>query len=171
MLEHKKNVFKTCWSKGLYLQAFTHDLSKFSPIEFVNYAKEFHKDEAETNFHKAWQHHIKKNKHHWQHWLDGDGQPQDIPDKYLKEMVADWEAMAIKFGDSAQGWYLLHYKEFNLTRNTRLRLEKILGIYHQEKTLEELIDEKGEEWWSKSFGSWIEKKYGFDLIEVLKKEA
>ena len=42
ILEHKKNVFKMCWKKGLYLHAFTHDLSKFLPDEFFPYANWFY---------------------------------------------------------------------------------------------------------------------------------
>ena len=38
VLEHKKNVFKTCRKRGLKLHALTHDLSKFSPSEFIPYA-------------------------------------------------------------------------------------------------------------------------------------
>ena len=42
VLEHKKNVFKTCWKRGLYLHALTHDLSKFMPDEFIPYARYFY---------------------------------------------------------------------------------------------------------------------------------
>ncbi len=31
---HKKFVAKYCFKAGLYIQGITHDLSKFSPIEF-----------------------------------------------------------------------------------------------------------------------------------------
>jgi hypothetical protein len=42
ILEHKNNVFKACWKRGLYLHAFTHDLSKFLPDEFFPYANWFY---------------------------------------------------------------------------------------------------------------------------------
>lgn len=42
VLEHKKNVFKVCWKRGMYLHAFTHDLSKFLPSEFFPYAERFY---------------------------------------------------------------------------------------------------------------------------------
>lgn len=42
VLEHKKNVFIECWKEGLYIHAFTHDLSKFSILEFKSYAKKFY---------------------------------------------------------------------------------------------------------------------------------
>lgn len=37
--KHKYMVFKACWCAGLYWQALTHDLSKYSPAEFIEYAQ------------------------------------------------------------------------------------------------------------------------------------
>jgi len=42
IMEHKKHVFAECWEEGLYLHAFTHDMSKFHPKEFFAYALWFH---------------------------------------------------------------------------------------------------------------------------------
>ena len=33
-------------------------------------------------------------------------EPEDIPSKYIKQMVCDWEAMPIKFGGTPQEYYL-----------------------------------------------------------------
>lgn len=52
VLEHKKNVFKTCWNKGLYLHAFTHDLSKFRPSEFIPYARYFYDESINSRKNK-----------------------------------------------------------------------------------------------------------------------
>lgn len=89
ILEHKKNVFKVCWKEGLYLHAFTHDLSKFSPYEFSAYAQSFYGEKScdtcakakpcsrytggcekyeFTGFKDAWEHHQVRNKHHWNYW-------------------------------------------------------------------------------------------------------
>ena len=110
ILEHKKNVFKVAWKDKMYLHAFTHDLSKFSPKEFVAYANWFHGDYGvnlgkclveshlhykdyllnKSKFEKAWQHHKDKNKHHWNYW---DERNLPIPIKYIKQMTVDrdWE--------------------------------------------------------------------------------
>jgi hypothetical protein len=130
LIEHKKNVFKTAWKRGLYIHAFTHDLSKFSGSEFLPYAKYFYKDKEKYkhDFEMAWRHHYYKNHHHWQHWLDEKGEPTNIPDKYLKQMIADWEGMSLKFGDNAKAYYLRKKDEIKLTTDTRFRLEKLLGI-------------------------------------------
>ena len=33
--KHKKNVRRACFRMGLYYQGIVHDLSKFSPTEFI----------------------------------------------------------------------------------------------------------------------------------------
>lgn len=153
ILEHKKNVFKTCWKRGLYLHAFTHDLSKFRPSEFVPYANNFYgekdckncksymncdynqiglgsgnfakecKDYRYKKFDKAWDHHYKYNKHHWDHWIG-----KRMPHKYILQMICDWEAMALKFGDTAQQFYMNNYDKIDLTVESRCDLEFELGL-------------------------------------------
>lgn len=41
ILEHKLNVLIECWKEGVFLQGIIHDWSKFSPQEFLPYAKKF----------------------------------------------------------------------------------------------------------------------------------
>lgn len=174
VLEHKRNVFKTCWSKGLYKHALTHDLSKFSPQEFVAYAKYFYinKDEFKEEFDKAWEHHYKNNPHHWDHWLDEKGVPQRIFGQYLEQMIADWEAMSLKFGGSAQEYYLNNYSKIILERNTRMELEMMLGLndslaHNYGHTLEEFANKYDESDYNMIF-SFIKGRYGIDTYELLK---
>lgn len=164
VLEHKKNVFKTCWEKGLYIHAFTHDLSKFSRSEFKPYvdwfsgeygvkfeenfkdpdelAKLLHKEKEEA-FKLAWQHHYEHNKHHWKHWCyDWDeyysnivelndcelSVPKKMPERYINQMICDWEAMSIKFGGTAQKYYMTNYYKIKLHPTTRWVLENKLGL-------------------------------------------
>lgn len=146
ILEHKKNVFIECWKEGLYLHAFTHDISKFRPSEFIPYARHFYgdyisnvvlnnvscienkskirtKEQVKEEFEKAWKLHYKRNKHHWNHWVG-----RDMPDKYIKQMICDWKAMARKFGDTAQEFYMKNYDSVELTRESRVYLEFELGL-------------------------------------------
>ena len=180
VLEHKKNVYLECMDRRKYLldkinskycsetekkgckkirrmlliHAFTHDLSKFNPLEFIPYAKKFYGDmEVDSNkinkqFSKAWKHHYKNNKHHPEYWNG-----KSIPNKYLEQMLCDLKAMSRKFGGSAQEYYLKNYYKWNLERGTRFRLElkldlidKLNGAFcecNQEywSTVEELINE------------------------------
>jgi hypothetical protein len=154
VLEHKKNVFIECWKEGLYLHAFTHDLSKFLPIEFIPYAEWFYgfdgvylKDKynyeqlnngescvsnnylkCKSNFEEAWQHHFKHNKHHWDYWVNDDGIALNMPIKYIRQMLCDWKAMSRKFGDTPQLYYKNNRNKMNLSISTRCHVEYILGF-------------------------------------------
>ena len=61
---HRKVVRKLCFKCGLYWQGLTHDLSKYSPVEFLNGVKFYtgtkspHLGErAAYGYSKAWLHH------------------------------------------------------------------------------------------------------------------
>lgn len=96
---------------------------------FCNYFKRDENHPIEINFKKAWLHHQKKNKHHWQYWLKRVNEelvPSEMPLNYIKEMLADWNAMSRKFQDknnireSSKQFFLkskntkLHSKTYNL---------------------------------------------------------
>ena len=130
LIEHKKNVFKTCWKRKLYKHAITHDLSKLSSSEFFPYAKYFYlsKDEFKKEFEKAWEHHYKNNPHHWQYWLAPNGEPQPMSKEAIEQMIADWEGMAIELGDTAQEYYLKYHNQMQLSPDTRLYIEHRLSL-------------------------------------------
>lgn len=153
VMEHKKNVFIECWKEGLYIHAFTHDLSKFSPKEFKAYAINFYgekdckrckyymncdynqiglgsgkwakecMDYKYEDFDKAWEHHYKNNKHHWNYWIG-----REIPEKYIKQMICDWKAMSRKFGDTAQEFYMKNHDKIKINHSSRVLLEFNLGL-------------------------------------------
>jgi hypothetical protein len=78
----------------------THDLSKFSLAEIPHYQRQFFgKADQPLQFSYAWNHHQKCNKHHWEYWVPitghtrggyGDMQALPIPERYIREMIADW---------------------------------------------------------------------------------
>ena len=155
VMENKKNVFKTCWKKKMDIHAFTHDLSKFLHSEFIPYAEYFYGEdgvklknnyifheipinEAEENlqnkykickekFDIAWEHHYKNNKHHWNYWIG-----RKMPSKYIIQMICDWEAMALKFGDTAQEFYMKNYDNIILEVESRCELEFHLNLIPSE---------------------------------------
>lgn len=130
VIEHKKNIYNVCKKKGMRGHGILHDFSKLSYKEFFPYARYFYVDKEtyRLEFEKAWYHHYKSNPHHWEHWLDANGEPTNIPIKYIAQMLADWEAMSIKFGDSPQAYYLQNYYKFKFTTSTRMWVEYMLGI-------------------------------------------
>jgi hypothetical protein len=98
---HKYYVGQECFKLGLYYQGIVHDLSKFSPTEFISSAIYFQGDKtpievekAEKGYSLAWLNHKSKNKHHWDYWIDfKEGKSVitiPIPDKYIKEMFCDF---------------------------------------------------------------------------------
>ena len=123
VLKHKKAVFKICWSKKMYWHAFTHDLSKFLPDEFIPYAQYFYIDKIkyQGKFNKAKDLHFKRNKHHWQRWVSG-----IMPQKYVQQMVCDWKAMSAVFGDTVKDYYQKNKDEIIMHKHSRDLLEILI---------------------------------------------
>ena len=74
---HRFLVLRHCWRVGLYWQGLTHDLSKFSPVEFSAGAKYYQGNRSpneierrEKGYSAAWLHHKGRNKHHLEYWID-----------------------------------------------------------------------------------------------------
>jgi hypothetical protein len=203
ILEHKKNVFIECMKiafehrgkirRQLIVHAFTHDMSKFLPCEFIPYAKYFYGNEGielekhwdyealnnghsclsgnylrcKNKFNKAWEHHYKHNKHHEDYWKE-----KTIPYLYMMQLIADWKGMSRKFGDTAQEYYLKNYHKFNMTYQTRLNLEMNLNVnpspYHNYgHTLEDFANMYDEQTYNNSF-DWLKDKYKIDTYKLLK---
>lgn len=103
ILIHKYWVFYYCCKLGIPWQGVTHDLSKFSPIEFFESVKYYQGGKSSPineakkiqGYSLAWQHHKGRNPHHYEYWvdkLDEGGVPIDMPAKYKLEMLADYLA-------------------------------------------------------------------------------
>ena len=98
--KHKYYVGKYCWKVGLYWQGITHDLSKFSPIEFWESVKYYQGDRSpidackeDKGYSEAWLHHKGRNKHHYEYYQDNfdkGGEPLLMPYKYSVEMLCDY---------------------------------------------------------------------------------
>ncbi|MBO5453790.1 MAG: catalase [Clostridia bacterium] len=98
---HRHAVIKHGFKTGIFWQSLFHDLSKYSPAEFICGAKYYlgtkSPNEAEREkygFSKAWLHHKGRNKHHFEYWLDYNpttkkNEPVKMPIKYVKEMFCD----------------------------------------------------------------------------------
>ena len=66
-----------CFRLGLYWQGLTHDLSKFSPVEFWAGVKYFQGDRSpndaqrrDKGYSASWMHHKGRNRHHFEYWTD-----------------------------------------------------------------------------------------------------
>lgn len=134
-----------------------HDWSKLLPSEFIPYAEYFYNKEkqqkenfeafsifgnaelapfgyyAKDRFNIAWLYHQRRNPHHWQFWYlvqDNDPDyPLFIPEKYVREMVADWAGAgrAITGKWEVKKWYYENKEKILLHSDTRVFVEKLLS--------------------------------------------
>jgi len=96
--KHKWFVFRFCVKAGIPWRGVVHDLSKYSPTEFLESVKYYQGNRSpidkcrEVNgYSEAWLHHKGRNKHHYEYWYDIKANPQAavIPYKYVVEMICD----------------------------------------------------------------------------------
>lgn len=102
---HKMLVMRSCFKIGLYRQGLLHDLSKYSPVEFIPGVRYYqggrrspnNAEREENGVSLAWLHHKGRNKHHLEYWIDyGTGTTSQcpmvgckMPVKYVLEMFCD----------------------------------------------------------------------------------
>ncbi len=147
---HRMLVRKYCFRLGLYWQGLTHDLSKFSPVEFLAGAKYYQGYRSPNDMQRkvegysaSWLHHKGRNKHHFEYWTDYSGTGEgivgvDMPKKYIAEMFCDrvsacqnyhrghyTDADAWEYYERAKDSYLMHPE-------TREQLEQLLMMLKEE---------------------------------------
>lgn len=98
--KHKYYVGKYCFIAGIPLRGILHDLSKFSPTEFIESVKYYQGTRSpidackEVNgYSKAWLHHKGRNRHHYEYFidnLDNGGTALQMPFKDAVELVCDY---------------------------------------------------------------------------------
>ena len=123
--KHKWIVFKLCLKAGIPFRGLMHDLSKYSPTEFIESAKFYVGDHSPiteakkaNGYSKAWLHHKGRNKHHYEYWYDAKAPDKTpvIPYKYAVEMVCDTLAagkiyLKEKWNNNSQLEYWLRTKD------------------------------------------------------------
>lgn len=99
--KHRHKVIVHCAKAGILWQGLRHDLSKFSPTEFIPGVRYYtgtrspNEGEREAyGYSKAWMHHKGRNKHHYEYWIDYNletkrNDPVEMPYRYLAEMMCD----------------------------------------------------------------------------------
>lgn len=139
VVRHKYFVFICGIDLGVSIwQLLVHDLSKFTPAEFVPYAKYWEGGEKDgqgkANFDKAWLRHIHHNPHHWEHWLLM-GRPLPMPDKYLREMIADWGGAGMAYSGrfDLKEWLEKNWSRVkaNLHPETADKVKRILAEHYR----------------------------------------
>ena len=143
---HRALVRKGCFRVGLYLQGLTHDLSKYSPTEFLRGAHYYQgtrspnaAEREEKGYSEAWMHHKGRNRHHYEYWTDMSPkthryEPVDMPRRYLVEMLMDRRAACMTYqGKNYRPGAELEYLEKSRERllmhpETLRRLEYLLTM-------------------------------------------
>ena len=147
---HKILVAKGCFRVGLYLQGLLHDMSKYSPSEFLvgcKYYQGFRSpNDAERRakgYSSSWLHHKGRNKHHFEYWTDYNlarkcVMPIKMPLKYVIEMFCDRVAASKTYmKDKYTDAYPLEYFERgkstrSIDPETSALLEKLLIMLRDE---------------------------------------
>lgn len=157
---HRHLVMKGCFAVGLYKQGLLHDLSKYSPTEFLVGVKYYLGDESPNNAERrdkgvslAWLHHKGRNKHHFEYWIDygleGDHEMQGMkmPVNYVVEMYCDRVAACKNYqkdkytDESALTYFTKGKKKYMMHPETQKLLEDMLSYLaqHGEKATNEYI--------------------------------
>ena len=150
VLRHKWFVFLGCLHLRVPLhQAIIHDWVKFLPVEWGPYVRQFYNPDGTKRsvrdasgsydpnkqaaaFKRAWLHH-QRQPHHWQAWISiGDGgnlAPLPIPDRFVREMVADWygAGLAISGTKDLAKWYEANREKIVLEETARARVEGLIA--------------------------------------------
>lgn len=134
VMRHKWFVFIEGIKIGVPIHLLIlHDISKFRPGEWFTYARTFYSPSGESQYQPGllgegmsvgWNHHQKRNKHHWQYWMitwdKGNTECLPMPDRYRAEMLADWRGAgrALGFPDT-RAWYAKNRDNIKLHPDTR----------------------------------------------------
>jgi len=100
IVKHRHYVFLYCCRCGIPFQGLVHDLSKFSPEEFltnvkytVNGRSPIEVQKEVEGYSPSWMHHKSHNKHHHVFWMDRFDEGcyvTRMPEKYIVECLCDF---------------------------------------------------------------------------------
>ena len=152
---HKRLVMEHCFKVGLYRQGLLHDLSKYTPSEFLVGCKYYQGTRSPNNaereaigYSSAWLHHKGRNKHHYEYWIDYSVDPEEgivgqkMPVKYVVEMFMDRIAASKTYqGKNYTDKHPLEYYEKGAARLGRMVHPDTARLLHH---LLRMLAEEGE---------------------------
>ncbi len=98
---HRHQVIRNCFKAGIPWQGLRHDLSKYSPTEFLEGARYWQgtrspndREREVKGYSDSWMHHKGRNRHHFEYWTDYSAKdkkirPVEMPTRYVVEMFCD----------------------------------------------------------------------------------
>lgn len=153
--KHRHTVIRNCRRAGILWQGLRHDLSKYSPTEFIPGVKYYvgtrspnELERMDKGYSAAWLHHKGRNRHHFEYWSDYNPVerrvgPVKMPLRYVIEMVCDRMAaskiyLGDKYTDASALEYFVHGKSHRVihpeTSDLCERLLTMLADEGEEKT-------------------------------------
>lgn len=150
VLRHKYQVFVHCCKAGIPFRGIVHDLSKFSPAEFIPGVRYYTGDHSpnvgereEYGYSKAWMHHKGRNRHHFEYWTDYNiktrrVEPMPMPPIFVAEMFCDRVAASKIYkgkeytNASPYEYYEAGIAKKQLHPTTAAQLEKLLTVLRDE---------------------------------------
>ena len=147
---HRRQVIRHCFKAGIGGQGLLHDLSKFSPTEFIPGARYYQGSRSPNErerelfgYSSAWLHHKGRNRHHFEYWNDLNPatklyEPVKMPTKDLIEMFCDRVAASKTYqGEKYDDRKPLEYYQWGKGRHlmheeTNAFLEKLLVMLAEE---------------------------------------
>lgn len=100
IMKHKYWVGYYCTKAHITWRGIMHDMSKFSPTEFLESIKYYVGNRSpidvckeKNGYSNAWLHHKGRNPHHYEYWqdnFDNGGKPLQMPFKYALELICDY---------------------------------------------------------------------------------
>ena len=122
--KHRFLVFKLSVKAGIPIRGLLHDLSKYSPQEFLEGVKYYNGKvspikicKKENGYSKAWLHHKGRNRHHFEYWYDfaAPNKTPIIPYKYTVELICDNIAASLTY--LGKNWTAKSQLDYFLNRN------------------------------------------------------
>ena len=144
--QHRKQVLIHCIKAGIPRRGLVHDLSKYSPTEFIPGVRYFQGDRSPnererevSGYSRAWMHHKGRNRHHFEYWTDYNMttrrlEPVTMPDIFIFEMFCDRVAASKiynkgNYNDSMPLEYFLRSKHKRIIeKTTSAKLEFLLTM-------------------------------------------
>ena len=150
---HRHKVIAHCARAGILWQGLRHDLSKYSPTEFIPGAKFYQgtrspneKEREVYGCSRAWLHHKGRNRHHYEYWNDYNPktrrpEPVEMPLRYVVEMFCDRVAASKTYnGDSySDGDSYTYFLRIKGKHRMHEKTEELLN------SLLEMLRDEGEE--------------------------
>lgn len=147
-MKHKWLAMVHTFKCGIPLRGILHDLSKFSPSEFISSAKYYNghyspivnERKNEGLYSSVFTHHTNRNKHHFEYWISeykGDFVLKAMPYKYALEYVCDMIAASKTYlgkeykKDEPLKFFLSRYDHYLMHSSTKEFVKILLEKYAQ----------------------------------------